>query len=69
MGPWYFSFYGDIGTGESDLTWQAMAQIAYRFKWFDVSLGYRHLDWDFEDNAALDDLSVSGPYVGIKFTF
>ena len=66
---WYIPFYGDIGTGDSDLTWQVMAGIAYKFKKFDVFLAYRYLDWDFDDNAVIDDMNINGPLVGIKFVF
>lgn len=66
---WYIPFYGDIGTGDSDLTWQAFAGIAYKFKRVDVTLAYRYLYWDFDDNDVFDDLDLSGPYVGVKFAF
>jgi len=66
---WYLPFYGDVGTGDSDLTWQVLAGIGYKFKWFDVVAAYRYLDWDFDDNPAIDDLNFSGPIVGIKFVF
>jgi hypothetical protein len=66
---WYVPFYGDIGTGDSDLTWQAMAGIAYKFKKVDVVLAYRYLTWDFDDSDVLEDLNLSGPYAGIKFFF
>jgi hypothetical protein len=51
------------------LTWQAMAGIGYKFKWFHVNAVYRYLKWDFDDNAALDKLDISGPALGIKFVF
>ncbi|MFC1825261.1 hypothetical protein ACFL9T_21330, partial [Thermodesulfobacteriota bacterium] len=66
---WYMPFYGDIGAGDSDLTWQAEAGFGYKFKHFDVVATYRYLDWDFEDNSAVDDLNISGPLIGIKFVF
>jgi hypothetical protein len=66
---WHLFGYLDIGTGESDLTWQAMAGIGYKFKWFHVNAAYRYLKWDFDKNAALDDLDISGPAVGIRFVF
>ena len=66
---WYMPFYADIGTGDSDLTWQAFAGIAYKFKKIDVILAYRYLYWDFDDSDVFDDLNLSGPYVGIKFVF
>jgi hypothetical protein len=66
---WYVPFYLDAGTGESELTWQASAGIAYRFNWGDVSLQYRHLAWEFASGDRLNDLSVSGPLLAAKFVF
>ena len=66
---WYLHYYADVGTGDSDLTWQALAGINYRFKRVDAVLGYRYLDWDFDDNEVLDDLNLSGPFAGVKFRF
>ena len=66
---WYLPFYADIGTGQTDLTWQLLGGIGYRFKWFDLNAGYRYLRWDFDSNEALDDLKIHGPFVGVKFEF
>jgi hypothetical protein len=66
---WYLFGYLDIGTGESDLTWQAFGGVGYRFKWFDLVAAYRYLSWDFDDNQVLDDLYLHGPGVGIRFAF
>jgi hypothetical protein len=66
---WYLGYYLDVGTGGSDLTWQALAAVNYRFEKVDASLGYRHLDWDFDDVETFDNLNVSGPYLGVKFHF
>ena len=66
---WYLFGYLDIGTGESDLTWQALTGIGYKFKRFDVRAVYRYLSWDFDDNPVLDELDISGPAVGIRFLF
>ncbi len=66
---WYLYGYLDIGTGDSDLTWQGAAGIGYRFKWFSVNLDYRYLTWDFDDNMAVDDLNISGPGLGFRFVF
>ena len=30
---WFVPYHLDIGTGDSDLTWQAMAGVGYNFKW------------------------------------
>ena len=66
---WYVSYYGDIGTGDSNLTWQAEASINYRLKKADIVLGYRHLDFDLDNFGPVDDLNLGGPFLGVKFTF
>ena len=66
---WYLPYYADIGTGQSDLTWQALAGIGYRFDWGDVRLVYRYLDYQMDDDKLLQDLTVSGPILGVGFKF
>jgi hypothetical protein len=66
---WYLFGYLDIGTGESDLTWQAFGGVGYRFKWFDLVAAYRYLRWDFDADPSLDNLELHGPGVGIRFAF
>jgi hypothetical protein len=68
---WYLTYYADVGTGQSDLTWQALASLSYRFKHVDAAVGYRYLDYEFDnDNVEfLDSLDISGPYAGVKFWF
>ena len=66
---WFLPYHFDIGTGESQVTWQAFGGIGYRFKWFDVAVAYRYLSWDFDDNKAVDDLYLHGPFAGVRFSF
>ncbi|WP_346839598.1 hypothetical protein [Microbulbifer sp. SAOS-129_SWC] len=66
---WYLTYYADVGTGESDYTWQALAAISYRCNRFDYVGGYRYLDWEFDDSPLLSDLNLSGVFAGIKFSF
>jgi hypothetical protein len=68
---WYLTYYADVGAGNSKMTWQALAAINYRFQRFDAVVGYRYLDWDFDDGDMLnfDDLNLSGPFAGVKFLF
>jgi hypothetical protein len=49
---WYIPYYADIGTGDSNLTWQAMLGVGYRFDWGEVTLAYRALGYDFDKNDA-----------------
>jgi hypothetical protein len=66
---WYLLGYLDVGTGDSDYTWQARASVGYRFKKVDAVAGYGYLDYDLGSDEAISDLSVHGPYAGVKFTF
>jgi len=65
---WYVSYYGDVGTGNSDLTWQGLLGLNYRFDTVDIGFGYRYLDFDI-DGSAVDDLTIKGPYAGLKVLF
>ena len=66
---WYMPYYADVGTGQSDLTWQALVGVGYKFKYADVLLAYRYLDYEFKSDSDLDDLNISGPALGAKFYF
>jgi hypothetical protein len=66
---WYVSFYGDVGTGDSEVTWQAWPRVGYRFGNVDAVAGYRHLAWETDDGDTFEDLSFSGPMLGVKFRF
>ncbi|WP_434053795.1 MAG: hypothetical protein RDA78_02475 [Roseibium sp.] len=66
---YFITYYADVGTGQSDITWQALAGVGYRFKKFDAILGYRYLGWDFDSKANLDSLDIHGPMIGIKVNF
>jgi len=66
---WFVPYYLDVGTGETDLTWQAMAGIGYAFRWGEITAAYRHLSYDFASNDALKDLSFSGPLVSVGFSW
>jgi hypothetical protein len=67
-GNWSVPFYVDAGTGDSDLTWQAMAGFTYTYGWGDLMLVYRHLAYDQGDEL-FETLSFSGPGVGARFRF
>ena len=43
---WFVPYYLDVGTGDSDLTWQAMTGIGYKFGWGALEVTYRYLDYD-----------------------
>jgi hypothetical protein len=66
---WYLSYYGDIGAGDSDLTWQASLAANYRMKSADLVIGYRYMDFDLDDFGPIDELNLGGPFLGLKFSF
>lgn len=61
--PWHF----DVGAGDSDLTWQAVAGLGYQFDWGALALTYRHLDYDLGSGAPVSDMEFSGPLLGASF--
>lgn len=64
---WYIPLYFDIGTGDSELTWQVAAGIGYSFPWGGLMAMWRYLDYEFDSNESISDLSFSGPMVGVQF--
>jgi opacity protein-like surface antigen len=64
---WYLPYHFDVGTGQTDFTWQAFAGIGYSFSSIDVVAAYRYLEWDFDDNDVFDDMNVNGPLLGVRF--
>jgi hypothetical protein len=68
-GKWSVPYYFDIGAGSSDLTWQALAGIAYSFSWGELTLAYRHLFYDQGEDKLMQDFEFSGPALGAVFRF
>lgn len=66
---WFVPWIVDVGTGQSDLTWQAGAGIGYRFGRNDLVLGYRHMEWDLPDDQLVTNYYQSGPILLWNFRF
>ncbi len=66
---WSVPYYVDIGTGSSDLTWQAMTGLEYTYGWGDIVIAYRHLEYDEGDEGLMEGFRFSGPGVGARFRF
>jgi hypothetical protein len=66
-GRWFVPYYVDVGTGQSDLTWQAMGGLGYSFSWGEVIGAYRHLDYKFGQDTGMKALSFSGPAIAVGF--
>jgi len=66
---WSLPYYVDIGAGQSDFTWQAMAGVGFNAaKWVDIALVYRHLEWDIGGDI-IHNINFSGPALGAVFRF
>lgn len=66
-GNWFLPYYADIGTGDSDLTWQAAGGIGYRFNWGEIAGVWRYMDYDLPSGKPIGDMDFSGPAVGAVF--
>ncbi len=66
---WYMPYYADIGTGDSDLTYQLFAGVGYKYDWGDVKLGYRYIGYEMADNMLVENLDLSGAVLGASLKF
>ncbi|MEL7538102.1 MAG: hypothetical protein AAFM91_13710 [Pseudomonadota bacterium] len=68
-GAWSLPYNFDVGTGSSDLVWNATVTLQYDFDWGALVFGYRHLEYSRNDEDLLEDFSLSGPGFGFRFGF
>jgi hypothetical protein len=66
---WFLPYYADIGTGDSDTTWQLAGGVGYTFHWGEVALLYRYLQYDQGDDKLLQGVSFGGPMLAVGFRF
>jgi len=64
---WFAPFYADVGTGQTDLTWQVAGGLGYRYSWGSVVALYRYLDWNAKSGKPVADLNMGGPQIGVVF--
>lgn len=63
---WFVPYYLDVGTGDSQLTWQGITGLGYTFNsWGEVVGVWRYLDYRFSSHSA--SLTMSGPAIGVAF--
>jgi hypothetical protein len=66
---WFVPLYLDAGTGTSTFTWQGLIGVGYAFRWGDLLLVYRHLQFEESSTEGVQRLSFSGPALGATFRF
>lgn len=61
---WFLPYKFDVGTGDSDLTWQALGGIGYTFGWGEILGVYRYMDYELDGKGAMNDMNFGGPAFG-----
>jgi hypothetical protein len=65
---WFIPYYADVGTGQSQYTYQLSAGLGYTFSWGEVIAVWRYLDWK-EPGDMVPRLTVNGPQLGVAFNW
>ena len=69
---WLLNLRADIGAGDTELSWNALAGFGWRFGG-DLNkallLGWRHMEIEIEEDGRETDLTFDGPVVGVHFAF
>ena len=64
---WVVPYHLDVGSGDSDLTWQAMVGLAYVFGWGDLGVAWRYLDYELKSDGPITNINFNGPALGATF--
>jgi opacity protein-like surface antigen len=65
----FLPFYLDVGTGQTQLTWQAAAGVGYAFSWGEVVAVYRYLDYKNKSGKPIEDMTMKNPQLGVTLRF
>ena len=65
----FVPYYLDLGAGDSTLTWQTFAGIGYQNGWAGVQLGWRYMSYDQSGSTIIQDMTMSGAYLAVNFSF
>ncbi len=68
-GRWRLPYHFDVGTGGSQITYQALAGAAFEFGWGNLSLTYRYLYYDQGNDGLIHELTMDGPVLAVGFRF
>jgi hypothetical protein len=66
---WFVPYYFDIGTGNSDLTWQGIVGVGYSFDWGDLFAAWRYMDYGMPSKNAIQSADFNGGAIGVTFHF
>jgi hypothetical protein len=65
----FIPYYLDLGAGNSNFTWQTFAGIGYQTGWAGVQLGWRYMSYDQGGSSMVQDMTMSGAYLAVNFSF
>jgi hypothetical protein len=65
----FIPYYLDLGAGNSNFTWQTFAGIGYQTGWAGVQLGWRYMSYDQGGSSVVQDMTMSGAYLAVNFSF
>jgi hypothetical protein len=69
-GKWYVPYELDVGAGSNNWTWNGILGVGYRFGWGDVIVAWRTLQYRMSnDDSLVQNLQLSGPAVGARFSW
>ena len=69
---WLLNLRGDIGGGDTESSWNALATVGWRFGGdLDkaVLFGWRHMELEVEEGGPETDVTMDGPIAGVNFRF
>jgi opacity protein-like surface antigen len=67
---WFVESMLDVGGGVSKVTWQLYGGTGYNFSdSFALSIGWRYIGVDYDEDGFLFDTTLSGLLTGLKFRF
>jgi len=64
---WFAPYYLDVGTGNSNLTWQVNAGVGYGWGWGETVVGWRYMYYKFPADRQIDSVGLNGPVFILLF--
>ena len=60
-------YYLDVGTGETQSTWQGMVGVGYEYSWGSVMAAWRYTGFQMKSGSAIESMNFNGPLLGATF--
>ena len=60
---WFVPYYLDVGSGDSELTWQVLGGVGRALEWGDVTATWRYIDYQTGADIGIEQQDMSGPQI------